>query len=91
MYWITEELLFRQHLAQSEAQNFGPEEISGKATHLWPFDLCAAERTNFRTMDTVQVPQGTGSGFIWDRNGHVVSPCTMRLTAWQKLPQINVP
>lgn len=33
----------------------------------------AAERTNFRTMDTMQVPQGTGSGFIWDKKGHVVT------------------
>ncbi|CAL8461626.1 g1157 [Coccomyxa elongata] len=32
-----------------------------------------AERTNFRTMDTMQVPQGTGSGFIWDKKGHVVT------------------
>ncbi|EIE22079.1 trypsin-like serine protease, partial [Coccomyxa subellipsoidea C-169] len=32
-----------------------------------------AERTNFRTMDTMQVPQGTGSGFIWDTKGHVVT------------------
>ena len=39
------------------------------------FILCtsAAERTNFRTMDTMQVPQGTGSGFIWDTKGHVVT------------------
>ena len=24
-------------------------------------------------MDTMQVPQGTGSGFIWDKKGHVVT------------------
>ncbi len=24
-------------------------------------------------MDTMQVPQGTGSGFIWDRKGHIVT------------------
>ncbi len=24
-------------------------------------------------MDTMQVPQGTGSGFIWDMKGHVVT------------------
>ena len=24
-------------------------------------------------MDTMQVPQGTGSGFIWDMKGHIVT------------------
>ena len=33
----------------------------------------AASRTDFYTMDTMQVPQGTGSGFIWDLKGHVVT------------------
>ena len=33
----------------------------------------AASRTDFYTMDTMQVPQGTGSGFIWDMKGHVVT------------------
>ncbi|CAL5218990.1 g745 [Coccomyxa viridis] len=32
-----------------------------------------ASRTDFYTMDTMQVPQGTGSGFIWDMKGHVVT------------------
>jgi len=35
--------------------------------------LLAASRTDFYTMDTMQVPQGTGSGFIWDMKGHVVT------------------
>ena len=24
-------------------------------------------------MDTLQIPQGTGSGFVWDTKGHVVT------------------
>ena len=39
------------------------------ASDEWP----AASRTDFYTMDTMQVPQGTGSGFIWDMKGHVVT------------------
>jgi S1-C subfamily serine protease len=27
----------------------------------------------FFSLDTYEIPQGTGTGFIWDRNGHVVT------------------
>lgn len=35
--------------------------------------LAAASRTDFYTMDTMEVPQGTGSGFVWDTKGHIVT------------------
>ena len=31
------------------------------------------KQINFWTMSVVEVPRGTGSGFIWDTNGHVVT------------------
>ena len=30
-------------------------------------------RVNFWTMSVVEVPRGSGSGFVWDRNGHIVT------------------
>jgi len=30
-------------------------------------------RRDFFTLDVFKIPQGTGSGFIWDENGHVVT------------------
>src|SRR5262249_18017501 len=32
-----------------------------------------ALRQDYFTLDVQQIPQGTGSGFIWDRDGHVVT------------------
>ena len=32
-----------------------------------------AYRRGYLSMDLFQIPQGTGSGFVWDRNGHVVT------------------
>jgi len=32
-----------------------------------------ALRRNMFTLDVFQIPQGSGSGFIWDRDGHVVT------------------
>lgn len=32
-----------------------------------------AERMDFRTLNVLQVPQGTGSGFVWDDAGHIVT------------------
>ena len=25
------------------------------------------------TLDVLEVPQGSGSGFVWDRDGHIVT------------------
>lgn len=30
-------------------------------------------RVNFWTMSVVEVPRGSGSGFVWDRDGHIVT------------------
>lgn len=32
-----------------------------------------AVRQDFFTRDIAEIPQGTGSGFVWDRDGHVVT------------------
>jgi S1-C subfamily serine protease len=32
-----------------------------------------ATRTDRMTMDVSEIPQGTGSGIIWDQNGHIVT------------------
>ena len=32
-----------------------------------------AEQTNWYTGQTSEVPEGTGSGFIWDKGGHIVT------------------
>jgi S1-C subfamily serine protease len=33
---------------------------------------CGCRRDVF-TLDVMSVPQGSGSGFIWDKDGHVVT------------------
>jgi S1-C subfamily serine protease len=30
-------------------------------------------RRDFFTLDIQQIPQGTGSGFVWDRDGHIIT------------------
>ena len=32
-----------------------------------------ALRRNFFSLDVFEIPRGSGSGFIWDRKGHVVT------------------
>ncbi|MBI3448795.1 MAG: trypsin-like peptidase domain-containing protein [Acidobacteria bacterium] len=32
-----------------------------------------ALRRDFFSLDVMQIPQGTGSGFVWDREGHIVT------------------
>ena len=32
-----------------------------------------ALRRNFFSLNAVEIPQGTGSGFVWDRRGHIVT------------------
>lgn len=31
------------------------------------------ERMNFRSLNVLEVPQGTGSGIVWDKEGHIVT------------------
>jgi S1-C subfamily serine protease len=37
------------------------------------FITSLAVREDFFSLDTTEIPRGTGSGFIWDRQGHVVT------------------
>lgn len=37
------------------------------------FITTTAVRKDFWTRNIMEIPQGTGSGFVWDRNGHVVT------------------
>ena len=37
------------------------------------FITSVALRRDFFSMDVLQIPQGSGSGFVWDRNGHIVT------------------
>jgi S1-C subfamily serine protease len=32
-----------------------------------------AERVDGLTLDSLQIPEGTGSGFVWDDAGHIVT------------------
>ena len=32
-----------------------------------------ASRRNLMTLDVTEIPQGTGSGFVWDQDGHIVT------------------
>ena len=43
--------------------------ISGRRQRL---DAPALERYLF-SLDTMEVPAGTGTGFVWDREGHIVT------------------
>lgn len=45
---------------------------------LWLFDSCVTGdgvvfRQDAFTLDVLEVPQGSGSGFVWDKDGHVVT------------------
>ena len=43
--------------------------VSPSVVHITSLGLA----TNLFTMDVTQVPQGTGTGFVWDERGHVVT------------------
>lgn len=32
-----------------------------------------ANRQDAFTLDVLEVPQGSGSGFVWDKDGHIVT------------------
>ncbi len=42
---------------------------------LWVFSVlcCTWSRRDVFTLDVMAVPQGSGSGFIWDKKGHIVT------------------
>ncbi len=62
----------------ARSQNLTPEErrtieIFRRARPSVVFITSVALRRDFFTLDVQQIPSGTGSGFVWDREGHVVT------------------
>src|SRR5438445_4568076 len=60
------------------AQDLTPEErrtieIFRRARPSVVFITSLALRRGLFTLDVQQIPSGTGSGFVWDRRGHVVT------------------
>ena len=60
----------RGELAAAELTNI---EIFRQASPSVVFITSLADRVNFWTRDVTRIPRGTGSGFVWDRNGHIVT------------------
>ncbi len=48
-------------------------EIFRQASPSVVFITTLAERVNFWRRDITRMPRGTGSGFVWDKHGHVVT------------------
>jgi S1-C subfamily serine protease len=48
-------------------------EVFRRASGSVAFITSVALRRDFFSMDVMQIPQGSGSGFVWDRDGHVVT------------------
>ncbi len=48
-------------------------EIFRKASDSVVFITSIALQRDFFSLDVLQIPQGTGSGFVWDRDGHIVT------------------
>jgi len=69
------ELKFREvtpsgTLAEDEQNNIAVfSNTSPSVVHITTLKLA----TNLLTLDVMQVPRGTGTGFIWDEKGHVVT------------------
>lgn len=60
------------------AEGLTPEErrdieVFRRARGAVVFITSVALRRDLFTMDVLQIPQGTGSGFVWDRQGHIVT------------------
>jgi S1-C subfamily serine protease len=60
----------RGELSDSEKTNI---EIFRQASPSVVFITTLTNHVNQWTRDITRIPQGTGSGFIWDNNGHVVT------------------
>jgi S1-C subfamily serine protease len=45
------------------------KEVSGSVVHI----TSIATRSDSFSMDVTQIPQGTGTGFVWDTAGHIVT------------------
>lgn len=48
-------------------------EVFRRASASVAFITTVALRRDFFSMDVFEIPQGSGSGFVWDRDGHVVT------------------
>lgn len=74
-------MLAGQALAQPPApfpEGLTPEEkrdigVFRRAQASVIFITAIALRRDIFTMDVFQIPQGSGSGFVWDRQGHIVT------------------
>jgi len=60
----------RGELAAMEKTNI---DIFHQASPSVVFITTLTDRINFWTRDITRIPRGTGSGFVWDRYGHVVT------------------
>ncbi len=60
----------RPELADEERATISLFERASPAT---VYITSLANRQDFFSLNTTQIPQGTGSGFIWDPQGHVVT------------------
>jgi S1-C subfamily serine protease len=59
-------------------EGLGPDErrdieVFRRASASVVFITSIALRRDFWSFDVMQIPQGTGSGFVWDKKGHVVT------------------
>jgi S1-C subfamily serine protease len=48
-------------------------DVFSRASASVAFITSVALRRDFFSMDVMQIPQGSGSGFVWDREGHIVT------------------
>ena len=60
----------RGELADSEKTNI---DIFREASPSVVFITSLADRINYWTRDITRIPRGTGSGFLWDKPGHIVT------------------
>lgn len=40
---------------------------------IWLLVFVSNSRQDAFTLDVLEVPQGSGSGFVWDKDGHIVT------------------
>lgn len=59
-------------LSALQSQERTVEDLFEKATPSVAFITTFVEKTDRLTMNAVEVPAGTGSGFVWDKEGHIV-------------------
>ena len=65
-------------LSTLQSQEKTVEDLFERATPSVAYITTFVEKTDRLTMNAVEVPAGTGSGFVWDKSGHVrLRPCTL--------------